>query len=142
MLPIPPGTHWSDAKPLILPGMDRGSGIGCRVSGEQKKRLPGSTRTPNPQTPAPTATITAGGLRFAAAAVPASDGVKAKPRQPKPKVKNDPRLIAAARELRDRWLERVNATPVLGNGKYDVSRALAADVQPEVKIPQVKILAA
>jgi len=28
-----------------------------------------------------------------------------------PKVKNDPKLVAAARELRDRWLERVNADP-------------------------------
>ncbi|MGC4033405.1 MAG: hypothetical protein QM754_17085 [Tepidisphaeraceae bacterium] len=33
------------------------------------------------------------------------------PRVKSPKPKNDPRLIAAARELRDRWLEQVN-----GNG--------------------------
>ena len=47
-------------------------------------------------------------------------------RQPKPKVKNDPRLVAAARELRDRWLERVNAEPsgVLTEAKYDVSRRI------------------
>jgi hypothetical protein len=32
-------------------------------------------------------------------------------REPRRKVKNDPKLIAAARELRDRWLEQVNATP-------------------------------
>jgi hypothetical protein len=43
-----------------------------------------------------------------------------------PKLKNDPKLVAAARELRDRWLERVNATPVGAQGKYDVSRQLEA----------------
>jgi hypothetical protein len=42
------------------------------------------------------------------------------------RVKNDPKLIAAARELRDRWLEKVNENPslLLPSGKYDVSRAL------------------
>jgi hypothetical protein len=48
---------------------------------------------------------------------------EAKPRrESRPKLKNDPKLVAAARELRDRWLEQVNATPVLAQGKYDVSR--------------------
>ena len=46
------------------------------------------------------------------------------------KRKNDPKLVAAARELRDRWLERVNKDPAMlqggSNGKYDVSKALAA----------------
>jgi hypothetical protein len=45
------------------------------------------------------------------------------------KAKNDPKLVAAARELRDRWLERVNAGEYVFEdaGKYDVSRrALAA----------------
>jgi hypothetical protein len=52
----------------------------------------------------------------------------AKPAKPKrEKVKADPKLVAAARELRDRWLERVNADPaaLLSEGKYDVSRAIA-----------------
>ena len=53
--------------------------------------------------------------------------IAAKP-EPKRRVKNDPRLVAAARELRDRWLEEVNAGRFLpaSNGKYDVSKALAA----------------
>jgi hypothetical protein len=34
-------------------------------------------------------------------------------------------LVAAARELRDRWLEQVNAGRLIGAGKYDVSRAIA-----------------
>lgn len=71
--------------------------------------------------------ITSGGLRFAAPIPPKSEAIKAK-REPKQKVKNDPRLVAAARELRDRWLEHVTAHPEAllpqgGRGKYDVSRA-------------------
>jgi len=42
-------------------------------------------------------------------------------------VKNDPRLVVAARELRDRYLEHVNTHGLVSggaDGKYDVSRAL------------------
>jgi hypothetical protein len=51
-------------------------------------------------------------------------------REPRPKAKNDPRLVAAARELRDRWMEQVNADPsvLLTCGKYDASRELAGPV--------------
>ncbi|HLL88247.1 MAG TPA: hypothetical protein VK324_02995 [Tepidisphaeraceae bacterium] len=47
----------------------------------------------------------------------------------KPKQKNAPHLVDAARELRDRWLEDVNAGRFLIEpaGKYDVAR-LAAPV--------------
>jgi hypothetical protein len=51
-------------------------------------------------------------------------------RQKKPKRKNDPRLVAAARELRDRWLERVNRGEneqlLPSRGKYDVTACLPA----------------
>ncbi len=49
-------------------------------------------------------------------------------RQPRQKVKNDPRIFAAARELRDRWLEQVNGDPsaLAITGKYNVSKAIAA----------------
>jgi hypothetical protein len=47
-----------------------------------------------------------------------------------PKQKNDPKFIAAARELRDRYLEEVNSPGSrmlpAANGKYDVSRQLEA----------------
>ena len=52
-----------------------------------------------------------------------------KPKKEKqPKVKADPKLVAAARELRDRWLEHVNsgATLIESAAKYDVTRALPA----------------
>ena len=53
------------------------------------------------------------------------------PAEPKrAKARNDPALVAAARELRDRWLEPVNAGPMaLPSGKYEVSRQLAAAVE-------------
>ena len=49
-------------------------------------------------------------------------------REKKPAMKNDPKLVAAARELRDRWLEEVNAGMYLpaAHGKYDVSRRAEA----------------
>ncbi len=50
----------------------------------------------------------------------------AKPkREPKKKAKNDPKFVAAARELRDRYLEQMNTSPLLSQGKYDVSRTLS-----------------
>jgi hypothetical protein len=79
----------------------------------------------------PTA-IMSGGLRFA---VPKEAAIEPKPkREPKQKVKNDPRLVAAARELRDRWLEQVNADPsvVISSGKYDVTKEFAAAPENDV----------
>jgi hypothetical protein len=51
----------------------------------------------------------------------------AKPkRQPRQKVKTDPKLVTAACELRDRYLEQVNADPhvLAASAKYHVGRAL------------------
>jgi hypothetical protein len=44
------------------------------------------------------------------------------------KAKNGPRLVAAARELKDRWLEELASGRYLpgGNGKYEVGRSLEA----------------
>jgi hypothetical protein len=68
------------------------------------------------------------GLWFASSsATPAGEQPR---RVKKEKVKADPAHVAKARELRDRWLEQINASggAVLsqgGQGKYDVSRQLA-----------------
>jgi hypothetical protein len=60
----------------------------------------------------------------------------------RPKVKNDPMLVAAARELRDRWLERVNSQPLPTgrSGKYDVSREFEPGPK-ELKLPPLPLLA-
>src|SRR5688572_26467179 len=51
---------------------------------------------------------------------PAAPAPRAKAEKPK----CDPKLVAAARELRDRWLEQVNADPamLIAAGKYDVGK--------------------
>jgi hypothetical protein len=128
VFPIPPGVHWKDVEAVAVP--DRGSGIGCRASGEEEKqkRLASPTRSPNPETRNPTQTISAGGLFFGAARPAAKAKVQ---RAPKQKVKVAPELVAKARELRDRYLEQVNARLLLApGGKYDVSRALPPPTAP------------
>jgi len=142
VLPIPPGTHWRDAKPLVLPGIV--------VEPEKPLMLPGGAlvrprpEQPNVSTarkiavirsqskhlqglpPGKAAVITAGGLRYIDRGdfVPEAEPAKPK-RVMKPRAKNDPKHVAAARELRDRYLEQVNTRRLLAQGKYDVSRALA-----------------
>jgi hypothetical protein len=56
----------------------------------------------------------------------------AKPRAKRVKVKVDPSLVAKARELRDRWMECVNADPsrMIGGGKYDPGKQLAPSQTP------------
>ena len=62
-------------------------------------------------------------------------------REKKPKIKADPKLVAAARELRDRWLEHVNSgrAVIESVGKYDVTRALP-DVTSDAPAPAGALL--
>jgi N-acetylglutamate synthase-like GNAT family acetyltransferase len=122
VFPIPPGTHWSDAKPIVLPGMS---------SADEPKQLPGPRTAKERARAAVTTRVPlTGGLSFAP---PAPVPAEKKPREKKPKRKNDPRLVAAARELKDRWLEHVNAGQALieSAGKYDVVRQPLAETLPE-----------
>jgi hypothetical protein len=70
--------------------------------------------------------------------------VLAKParvRAEKSRVKVDPNLIAAARELRDRYLEHVNdggGLPPAPNGRYDVSRTLGGPAVGNWMVPLLK----
>ena len=127
VLPIPPGTHWSDAKPMILPASDAPRELAV-------KQL-SSTRTPKqkPRFLGKNAPINiSGGLWFAPA--PAPKPPVQKPEKA-PAKKNDPRHIAAARELRDRYLEEVNHNPALlgAAGRYDLGRELV-DSQPVIEV--------
>jgi hypothetical protein len=58
----------------------------------------------------------------------------ARNRLPKP-AKNDPRLVAAARELKDRWSEEINSGRYLpmANGKYEVSRGIEGSEPREIR---------
>jgi len=132
VLPIPPGTHWSDAKPAVLPGMEK---IGEKQlesdSGGRAKRPRKKQESKPVQVTRPTS-IKAGGLRFGPPPeeVEAQKAETAKRKaEKKPKQKNDPKLVAAVRELRDRYIEQINEgllLPPSACGKYDVSRALEA----------------
>jgi hypothetical protein len=145
VLPIPPDTHWSDAKPSVLPGLAIASaGEGAkplplqphpREKRERKTKAKSAVR--GPQKPR-------GGLWFAPPEPPplTKEEVKAakeaekkakaeeKKRQRRTKQKNDPKYVAVARELRDRYLEDINSAgdgmllPPAAHGKYDVSRQL------------------
>ncbi len=125
VLPIPPGTHWSAAKPLIFPEVR-----------SEPKALPQPTRAMGKKAkiieePEPTRR---NGLVFdipqPGDALPETKPAKqAQPRAAREKRACDPKLVSAARELRDRWLEEVNAGRALIEpiGKYDPARTIEGD---------------
>ena len=150
VLPIPPGVHWRDSMPVLLPQ------LAAEGAPAESLTLPGGAPVcPRPQQPklsrAQKATIQRAqskhlkGVPLGKKAVLTSNGIKyidrtdyvaetdapdelAAPvtpkREKKAKAKNDPRQIAAARELRDRFLEEVNANSgaLPGARKYEVGR--------------------
>jgi hypothetical protein len=161
VLPIPPGKHWSDELPFVLPGVVPGIGsvnaLPCHsreggnpddVAGSPAPHARGR-RKANPVAP-PVPAGPKRGLWFAtvgdADAKSAEQAETPTPNsKPKPKRerrRNDPKLIAAAREWRDRYLEQVNAGLILPgggtNGKYDVSRQLEAAPSTLKQTPLLK----
>lgn len=157
VLPIPPGVHWSEAKPKVLPGMDN---LFTQIASERseaekqgrllespedkaaKKKAREAKQAARREAKLRAASVAAGGLRFGAAAS-ATTPAKDKTKKPKVALKNDPKLVAAARELRDRWLEQATAQPGLiesgaaVSGKYEVSKVLttskSAIVRPTIQ---------
>jgi hypothetical protein len=117
VFPIPPGTHWSDAKPIVLPEATQPKQIedaGAKQAGKKSPRA--AVRRDEPL---------CGGLKFRppAPVMPVVEEVERPKRQ---KIKVDPKYVMAARELRDRWLERVNSGQDVpaAIGKYDPTRCL------------------
>jgi hypothetical protein len=115
VFPIPPGVRWNDPMPVVLPAHER------QLDATKVKRIAGPKQPRAKAQPIGGKTIGFGFLRFADPVPPKAEKPK---RAKKPKVKNDPKFVAAARELRDRWLEKVNEDPTLltSQGKYDVGR--------------------
>jgi hypothetical protein len=141
VLPIPPGTHWSDAKPAVLPGMEHVNTLQLPATGDEEKSAKPRRRNEGGRSKAAKAAAPPArpkrGLWFAPPPPPApppltaeeKKAAKAKGRAQRPRMKNDPKLVAAAREFRDRYLEEVNTSMLLppsACGKYDVSRQLEA----------------
>ena len=150
VLPIPPDTHWRDAKPMILPGLPQpgpevpkvlpgGQAVRSRpekpqLTRQQRAALARAQSTHLGGAPLGTKAIIRGG-RIKYVGIPGFDPSQdgpdelaplQKPKKPRaPRQKNDPKYIAAAKELRDRYLEQVNGSMLLppgACGKYDVSR--------------------
>lgn len=118
VLPIPPGTHWSEVTALAMPAAPALE-----------------STTPAPKTRKRVRDVAldqpVNGMRFA---VPRPGQVKTldKPVKEKTRVKTkcDAKMVTAARELRDRYLEQVNDQLLIEScGKYDVSRALPTTVE-------------
>jgi hypothetical protein len=132
VLPIPQDRHWSDEMPvMVVPTEPR-----ALASGEPLPHGRGSRARISSTKPVAAVKRThvsaRGGLFFARPAPVVEDKApEKKPRGKKPKLKNDPKLVAAARELRDRWLEHVNSGQALleSSGKYDLTRALGQSRQ-------------
>jgi N-acetylglutamate synthase-like GNAT family acetyltransferase len=136
VLPIPPGRRWCDEMPVVmLPGfttplLPDETRSAASTKAKAKPAVVNSERKP---------VSTRGGLFFSRPVE--TKAAEKKPRERKPKAKNDPKLVAAARELKDRWLERVNAGEYLfeNAGKYDVARAIESKSQA-VQLPPTNAL--
>lgn len=162
VLPIPPGTHWSDAKPIVLPNGTRKDndedGVKLlesevqRLERERKQRVQAKRAEAKKQAvkrDAKQRGVKRGGLRFGSsvpAAAEAEDQQRAEAEADaeiraakravrRAKKKFDPAQEAFARELKDRWLEKVRAEPHLiapapGCERYNVRRRLAPGTTP------------
>ncbi len=127
VFPIPPGKHWTDEMPRILPSEATQPALDDQRGGNQSRR----SKAGYPSTAGP---VKHGPRQYGPPplALPVAEAVVEKlKREKKPKKKADPTLVAAARELRDLWLERVNADPAMltSQPKYEISR-LVAPLQP------------
>jgi hypothetical protein len=132
VLPIPPAKHWRDVMPVVLPkekkmlAEESGNKSGVPKPKAPKRRFVQFGPPPRtPVAPPQAATVVLAGMP-----VP----------KKKQKLKNDPKHVAAARELRDRYMEQfnTNAAALTSSGKYDVSRQLADDragVAPVALLP-------
>lgn len=154
VLPIPPGVHWSEAKPRVLPGVEGVMGeiaaeraeemkkLGPEMSEDEKRerrKRRAARKAAAEEAKARESSLEMGGLRFAGVSgADAGDLEETKRSRRKAKKeakarvtkKNNPRLVAMARELRDRWLEQVAAEPglLVGAGKYQVSRQVNGEL--------------
>ena len=129
VFPIPPGVHWKDVSAIATPG--------------EKNILPGARRRPKKAEPPPPPQIAPNlrrprmqsgrppvpkpeDIQTATVTISASGDTSDKP----PKIMPDPKQVAAARELRDRYLERFNQGSAQANAKYEVAKALPSPTSP------------
>jgi hypothetical protein len=145
VLPIPPGVRWDDVMPVVLPGQQKSEVRSQKSEGRKALAEPRAKREPAESRFK--AKIGVGFFKFVgeekATREKAAQSKAAQSKRPKRvKQKNDPQHIAAARELRDRWMEEVNSGRFLpaDSGKYEVSRALPERASAEKSQPTRRAL--
>ena len=138
VFPIPPGTHWSQVQAVAVPTV--GSDDATEVRRRERKAAPAAP--PDPAT-VKVPIYLGGKVRYvqrpanvspftAPPSAPAAEPARAETMaivvksKSAPVAKIDPAFIAANRELRDRYLEHLNADPSVlpALGKYNAVRAL------------------
>jgi hypothetical protein len=104
VFPIPPGKHWSDEMPRVLPSENRKIDApgarqiaGHRVVGKRKSQIANRKH------------FSLSRSKFCFAGPKPADAKP--PRTKREKLKHDPALVAKARELNGRWLELINSDP-------------------------------
>jgi hypothetical protein len=127
VLPIPPGAHWKDPMPILVPEIQNA------LPAPVKKERSGKMLKPQIK-PVQQQSSSMGRLWFAPAKPVVEKAKTAKPKREK--VKADPALVAKARELRDRYLEQFNAGKVLPSAKYDVCKVFQDKPAPRLLTQQ------
>ena len=151
VFPIPPGTRWQEAKPVVLPEDARAPAPPEGLVVEKVKRLPKAKVEALPALTPSTAALHgkmalylgAGRIKYVdrprpmgSTATPAPvmpvapvpEVVEKPKREPRRALRHEERALAFCRELRDRYVERVAEEPWLleAAGKYELSRLLPA----------------
>lgn len=150
VFPIPPGVSWRDVRAVEVAKGKRHVGTkALRHEGAKGDAAPivpsvpscpralvPTPRKPSAPSPGRVGILVGGRLKYVTKpgyVAPEVEPAKAerKKRVAEPAAKIDPKYLKAARELRDRWMERVNDAGMIGCGKYEVSRTLCgAGSQP------------
>ncbi|HEV2292657.1 MAG TPA: GNAT family N-acetyltransferase [Tepidisphaeraceae bacterium] len=133
VFPIPPGVHWRDIRPPDVRAVEVPRAELALNESADKQKQPSTRKRAN----ARAAVVDVGVAEMGGFWSPAPKPGK-KPREQKHKApaakaaqqrsrRIDPKYLAAARELRDRWMERVNDRSLLDQscGKYDLSRVVS-----------------
>jgi hypothetical protein len=138
VFPIPPGVHWRDVRAVGVP--TAGEGQDCGLERAARPALPGTVR---PRRAASAASKSAGprmmgGLYAAPAPAPSAAKKQRAPRTKPAAARIDPAFLVKARELRDRWMERVNDAPGASPApaaRYEVGRPASTAISPSGILP-------
>jgi ribosomal protein S18 acetylase RimI-like enzyme len=137
VLPIPPGMHWKDVHPVALPEEQGAKQATAAARTRRTGRVDDAERFadgPVEPTPKPRAKVQFGLPGRSTPPPPEAEQAKAetgngqRPAHEKPKARSDPaksidpKYLAGARELRDRYLEQMNLQALPPAGKYEIAR--------------------